>query len=353
MTKRPRALKKDDTRMKKYGGKTGFKNLVAAVFFAGAVSSASAQENPIELSWPVDCELGSSCWVARYMDRSIDKGRLDYQCGARTQDAHNGTDIAIADLSAMARGVNVKAAADGVVFRLRTGMQDVRVTPETRGEITKRGCGNIVILRHAGGWQTHYCHMKQGSIQVAQGDRVEAGQVIGQVGLSGLTEFPHLHFMVRAPRTGEGRPRSTDPFDGGRFEDGTCDQDLNPLWDKEFAYQPAAIMPPVIDSKQRTRATMWEAQEASLPTSAKAIIVQSRGFHTIKGDIWQIRLMDPDGTVRVNQSIEQKRDRQQVQAFAGLRKPAAGFKAGVWTAEVTLVRAQHTMGSVSGSIVVR
>lgn len=147
------------------GGTIGFKTLVAAIFCAGAFSSVSAQENSPELLWPVDCQLGSNCWVARYMDHSDDGGTLDYRCGARTQNAHNGTDIALADLAAMERGINVVAATGGIVIRLRKGMEDVRVTPETRAEITKRGCGNTVILRHSGGWQTQYCHMKKAAFR--------------------------------------------------------------------------------------------------------------------------------------------------------------------------------------------
>lgn len=338
--------------MQKYGGIVGFKELVAAFFCATAFTSVTAQETSIELAWPLDCELGANCWVARYMDRSIDKGRLDYRCGIRTQDGHDGTDIAVADLAAMARGVDVKAAADGVVFRLRTSMRDVRVTPETRDEITKRGCGNIVILRHEGGWHTRYCHMKQGSIQLAQGDSVKAGQVIGQVGLSGLTEFPHLHFMVQAPRTAQSEARSADPFDGGGLEDGTCDRASAQLWSQEIAYQTAAVMPPVIDSKQRSRENMWQGQDKTLPATAPALVVQSRGFHAQKGDLWQIRLMDPDGTIRVNQSIEQKNDRQRVGAFAGIRKPARGFKLGRWSASVELVREGNSLGVQTTSVLV-
>ncbi len=338
--------------MQRNSGIVGLKELIAVVFCAAAVASANAQENTLELDWPLDCELGINCWIARYMDRSIDKGRLDYRCGTRTQDDHNGTDIAVADLAAMARGVDVKAAADGIVFRLRTGMPDVPVTQETSEEITKHSCGNIVILRHAGGWQTSYCHMKQGSIQLERGDSVRAGDIIGQVGLSGLTEFPHLHFMVHAPRSEPGEEISTDPFDGGKLEDGACDVAPEQLWRQEIDYQAAAVMPPVIDSRQRTRETMWQGQSPILPTNAPALIVQSRGFHAKQGDIWRIQLVDPDGTMRVNKSVEQKSGLQRVTAFAGIRRPQRGFKPGRWRASVELFRNSNSLGRQMSSVVV-
>ena len=39
--------------------------------------------------------------------------------------------------------------------------------------------------------------MANGSLQVKPGDLVRAGQPLGHVGLSGLTEYPHLHFTIR------------------------------------------------------------------------------------------------------------------------------------------------------------
>ena len=56
--------------------------------------------------------------------------------------------------------------------------------------------GNYVILRHAGGEFSQYVHLKQGSVRVKAGDTVRRGQVIGQLGQSGNSTEPHLHFQV-------------------------------------------------------------------------------------------------------------------------------------------------------------
>ena len=50
-------------------------------------------------------------------------------------------------------------------------------------------------------------HMKQGSVTVKAGDRVKRGQKIGELGASGDSMFPHLHYQLqRDAKTGEGLP---------------------------------------------------------------------------------------------------------------------------------------------------
>lgn len=75
----------------------------------------------------------------------------------------------------------ILAATDGVV--LQSGWLD-------------SGAGNGVILRHEQGWETRYFHMVSADLPVAIGESVLAGQVIGNVGSTGDSTGPHLHFEV-------------------------------------------------------------------------------------------------------------------------------------------------------------
>ena len=55
--------------------------------------------------------------------------------------------------------------------------------------------GNLVIVRHENGYQTRYAHMS--SVGVEVGQHVTAGQALGKVGSTGLSDGPHLHFEIR------------------------------------------------------------------------------------------------------------------------------------------------------------
>ena len=57
------------------------------------------------------------------------------------------------------------------------------------------GYGNMVIVRHANGHSTVYAHLSR--IQVRKGQSVTQGQVIGNVGSTGWSTGPHLHFEFR------------------------------------------------------------------------------------------------------------------------------------------------------------
>jgi hypothetical protein len=69
--------------------------------------------------------------------------------------------------------------------------------------------GNLVVLDLGAGQFAFYAHLKPGSLKVRPGQRVNRGQVIAQVGNSGSSFEPHLHFEVTnsaLPLRGEGLP---------------------------------------------------------------------------------------------------------------------------------------------------
>ena len=57
------------------------------------------------------------------------------------------------------------------------------------------GYGTTVLLDHGEGWQTLYAHLL--STSVAKGQRLNQGEVLGAVGMTGSASGPHLHFELR------------------------------------------------------------------------------------------------------------------------------------------------------------
>jgi len=146
---------------------------------------------------PIRCTPGEDCFVQNHFDRDPGSGWRDFACGHLSYDAHKGTDFRVRSLAHMTRGVEVVAAAPGVVTRMRDGEPDVSVRERGHENLRGREAGNGVLIDHGGGWQTQYSHLMRGSVRVRPGQRVVAGEALGLVGLSGKTEFPHVDFVIR------------------------------------------------------------------------------------------------------------------------------------------------------------
>jgi len=75
-------------------------------------------------------------------------------------------------------GTRVKSTGDGVVsFAGR-----------------RNGYGNLIVLRHHGGYSTYYAHLRNFASALRAGSRVVQGEIIGYVGQTGWANGPHLHY---------------------------------------------------------------------------------------------------------------------------------------------------------------
>lgn len=117
-------------------------------------------------------------------------------------------------------GEKLFAVADGTVVEA-TDMYPDNIPKTVAGfepalPITMENvAGNRVVIALANGQFAQYMHMQPGSVRVKRGDRVQRGQWIGQVGNSGDSRKPHLHFqLVNSAQAfaGEGMPFVIDHF---------------------------------------------------------------------------------------------------------------------------------------------
>jgi Peptidase family M23 len=298
--------------------------------------AAVQAEAPGGLLLPIACEPGADCWIVRYVDHDPGPGARDYACGKLTGDGHKGTDFAIRDLAAMVEGVEVRAAAAGVVDALRDGMPDQPLAEAGRAALGGRSCGNGIRLDHGDGWSTWYCHLRRGSLMVGEGDQVAAGQALALVGLSGETTFPHLHFDLRQG------DRAVDPFVGTAPQ--SCGPGAQPLWHTDvmaaLAYQPVALVaagiapaPPEVEDARR-----GYHDRSALAVTSRVLELWVDAYWVEPGDRVRFAITGPDGAPVLAHTVVPERGFAHWFQFVGARRPGAAWPAGTYRGEVTLER---------------
>ncbi len=139
--------------------------------FSPKIKRGPAQSPPPAVPRPPAVSGKGFIWPVR--------GRVISGFGAKAKGLRNdGINIAAA------RGTPVLAAENGVVAYAGNEL---------------RGFGNLLLIKHAGGWVTAYAHTDK--VQVKRGEKVRKGQKIATVGSTGGVKSPQLHFEMRRGRT--------------------------------------------------------------------------------------------------------------------------------------------------------
>jgi hypothetical protein len=295
------------------------------------VSAIAAGQAPV-FDLPVNCEIGRQCFIQNYVDLAAGPAVEDHACGQLSYDGHKGTDIRVRDLVALQQGVNVVAAARGKVVALRDGMPDRDV--RTLGPASVKGveCGNGVVIDHGRGWQSKYCHMRRGSVLVSRGMTVVPGQPLGRMGMSGNTQFPHLHFEVTRDS------KFVDPFNGlHQRPQGQCGgQGLTgSLWKISVAARLKYLTSGVISSGfaiKKPDITGIEKglfRKTSATVDAPLLVFWIQMYGLQPGDRYETALTGPGDTVLARDGkTHAGRHKAQWYSWIGKRRP----KSGVWPA---------------------
>ncbi|MFO0829310.1 MAG: peptidoglycan DD-metalloendopeptidase family protein [Phycisphaerales bacterium] len=223
--------------------------------------------------------------ISNFNDLDPSPSLLDFACGAYTYDGHDATDNSLRGFAEQLVGVPVFSALDGLVFAVHDGEPDMQT--QWLGQPA-----NYVMIAHGDGRITRYWHLKKGSVAVAEGDHVVAGQQIGLVGSSGNSTGPHLHFASYEDLV------PYEPFGGACNDEqgGWYEQPAVPtqvyVWDCGFWGQPLTVNFPY--SPPRTGTFAFNA------TARKFWIY----FINYPGQpVRRLRTIRPDGTVAAQSQI--------------------------------------------------
>jgi hypothetical protein len=163
------------------------------------------------------------------------------------------------------------------------------------------------------------------------------------VGLSGMTQFPHLHLTVR--RHGE----IVDPFAPTKMEN--CDPAPGEsLWLFPPDYQPGAL----IDAGFAISIPDYDAIKAGLPDAELApgepLVLWGYLFGGQAGDILRIVADGPNGPVFARDITLDRTQAQLFRAF-GRRAPDAGWPPGTYRGVLTLIRNGEAIDETAVSVV--
>ncbi|WP_085904781.1 M23 family metallopeptidase [Kiloniella majae] len=318
------------------------KNRVAGCYFGTliglfAISSGFAEGSSPHFISPVNCSVPSECTIQNYVDARPGTGHRDYTCGTLSYERHKGTDFRVLSYDLYLKGVPVLAAADGIVLRKRNNADEGDYILKGNEAVKQREIGNGVIIEHTNGWETTYAHLKKGSVTVSPGDRVNAGDVIGIIGLSGKTEFPHLHFQVTHNQ------ELRDPFTGKK-PSGCGEITKDALWDKslqkDFGYKGTGIIDTGFAAeipKHKLLAFRSEQKRISVQRDPKILLYWAELWGVKIADRLTISYENPLGEITKDQKALKKNQASYFK-YIGKKRPKDGWIPGVYTGHITLER---------------
>lgn len=301
-----------------------------------------AQAGAFDLAFPADCSLGDTCFIQQYFDHDAGPAAADFTCGPLVYNGHDGTDIALPSLAAMTAGTKVLASAPGTVKGIRDGMPDIAANDPAAPSVENRECGNGVVIDHGNGWETQYCHMRQGSITARTGENVQTGTQLGLIGMSGQADFPHVHLSVRH------NGAEVDPFAPSLQTCGTTPIDA--LWQTPIAYTAGGI----IAAGFAAEVPEFTAIKSGLPTPAltpksPALVLWAYLYGARAADVLLIEITGPEGRF-LTERIPLEKTQAQLFRAIGKRLKSASWPAGTYQGTTTLLRGSIEVDQITTRI---
>lgn len=293
-----------------------------AVSVGAVLLLSSVPLSAMELGLPAQCELGNSCFMQQYPDMNPGEEVADPMCGGQSYDGHKGTDLRIRSIKDIEKGYAVVAVSDGEVLRARDGAQDRLIeTEDDRAKVSGKECGNGLVLRLSDGYEIQYCHLRQQSLVVKPGQMVRRGDKLGEIGASGLAQFPHVHITVS--RNGE----VVDPLTGRKTSEGcsTSFQASDSLFSPSIVAKLDLTKPEVLafglaGKPLDHQALVIEGPPPQVSSKDNLFVVWGWFINLRKGSIIKLSLKDKDGNIVIDKTSDPlDRNKATFSFFSGKR----------------------------------
>ncbi len=293
----------------------------------------------IQFNLPLRCQYQKDCFIQHYVDNDFNNINQyqDYNCGVLSYNQHKGTDFRIKNLQELDKNYEILAAADGIVIGIRNNAKDYDFTKKPQ-LVKNIECGNGVTIKHEEDFETQYCHLKRGTLIPKIGQKIKTGDKIGIMGMSGKTEFPHLHFTVRK------NDQIIDPFSSNKtIKNINCNSKKKPLWKKEVSrlleYFPITVLDagfsniiPSNNKKQRVR----ELAASKVNINNDKLIFWLDIIGIKKNDILSAKLKDKNQKIIAKNSTKFTKNKAQYFQFIG--KKNLKLEKGSYSGEINIIR---------------
>ncbi len=256
------------------------------------------------LDVPLPGENGKDWVIHHYYDVSEGES-IDYMGGHKTYPGHRAVDFDSASFEQMDNNMPILAAAPGVVVKI------VENVVEDRNRHSGRPPANVVWVKHDNGLTIRYAHLKYNSVPVILNQVIHTGDVLGVIGSSGTSSFPHLHMSIF-----DDDINGYDPFSLKLWRDPPLYE--LPVSSMDIVYAEGDSLdlldPPTTDMTK------------TLVNSP--IVVGLNLANGMDGDYFSVQLIDPDGDVELDKTGYSSSG--DVHIYRTYRAMTTN-KAGIWT----------------------
>jgi len=190
-------MRSEDSAGSEIVGKVRFKERVQIIFQSDKTDVIKNMKAPWLL---VKKDNGDEGWVfGAFVSDDIpseidsDTGKTDWNMiiptsGRMSSRFGNRIDPVTKRRNSFHKGIDISAPAGTPVYAAEKGIV-------IDAGYKKSGYGNLIVIKHGNDLATYYGHLSK--IVISDGDKVAKGELIGNVGSTGKSTGPHLHFEIR------------------------------------------------------------------------------------------------------------------------------------------------------------